>query len=92
MEYALEGVAEAELVYRLLSTLLDEAQAPADDLPALNHESWKIETAMDELKTYLRGSQIVLRSKTPDLVRHEFYGLLMAHFAALGLMHGLTGG
>jgi hypothetical protein len=29
----------------------------------------------------------VLRSKTPDLVRQEFYGLLMAHFAVRGLMH-----
>ena len=29
----------------------------------------------------------MLRSKTPDLVRQEFYGLLMAHFAIRGLMH-----
>jgi hypothetical protein len=43
--------------------------------------------ASDELKTHLRGAHIVLRSKTPDLVRQEFYGLLMAHFAVRGLMH-----
>src|SRR5450756_2161334 len=35
----------------------------------------------------LRGAQIVLRSKTPELVRQEFYGLLMAHYAVRGLMH-----
>ena len=29
----------------------------------------------------------MLRSKTPDLVRQEFYGLMMAHFAVRGLMH-----
>jgi hypothetical protein len=28
----------------------------------------------------------VLRSKTPDLVRQELYGLMMAHFAIRGLM------
>jgi hypothetical protein len=28
-----------------------------------------------------------LRSKTPELVEQEFYGLLMAHFAIRGLMH-----
>jgi hypothetical protein len=39
------------------------------------------------LKTHLRGAQIVLRSKTPELVQQEFYGLLMAHFAIRGLMH-----
>ena len=36
---------------------------------------------------HLRGVRIVLRSKIPDLVRQEFYGLLMAHFAIRGLMH-----
>ena len=30
---------------------------------------------------------MVLRSKTPQLVRQEFYGLLMAHFAVRGLLH-----
>ena len=30
---------------------------------------------------------MVLRSKTPELVRQEFYGFLMAHFAIRGLMH-----
>jgi hypothetical protein len=28
-----------------------------------------------------------LRSKTPDLVRQEFYWRLMAHFAVRALMH-----
>jgi len=42
---------------------------------------------LDELKTHLRGARILLRSKTPDLVRQEFYGLLLAHFAIRGLMH-----
>lgn len=87
MEYRLEGVADAEPLYRLLTSVLDEARAPADELAALYHERWEIETAMDELKTHLRGSQIVLRSKTPDLVRQEFYGLMMTHFAVRGLMH-----
>ena len=41
----------------------------------------------EELKTHLRGARIVLRSKTPDLVRQEFYGLMMAHFAVRRLMH-----
>jgi hypothetical protein len=54
---------------------------PAQELAALYHERWEIETALDELKTHLRGAKIVLRSKTPELVRQEFYGLMMAHFA-----------
>jgi hypothetical protein len=87
IEYRLQGVSEAEPIYRLVTTLLDPAQAPAVELAALYHERWEIETALAELKTHLRGAKLVLRSKTPDLVRQEFYGLLMAHFAVRGLMH-----
>lgn len=87
IEYRLEGVAGAEPIYRLITTILDPELAPAHELAALYHERWEIETALDELKTHLRGPRIVLRSKTPDLVRQEFYGLMMAHFAVRGLMH-----
>jgi DDE family transposase len=87
IEYRLEGVADAEPSYRLVTTILDHQAAPAAELAALYHERWEIETALDELKTHLRGAQIVLRSKTPDLVKQEFYGFMMAHFAVRGLMH-----
>ena len=87
IDYRLEGVVGAEPIYRLLTTILDPEQAPAHELAALYHERWEIEMALDELKTHLRGARIALRSKTPDLVHQEFYGLLMAHFAIRGLMH-----
>jgi len=87
IEYTLDGVPGAEPLYRLLTTILDHEAAPAAELAALYHERWEIETALDELKTHLRGARIVLRSKTPDLVKQEFYGLLLAHFAVRGLMH-----
>jgi len=87
IEYRLEGVAGAEPIYQLLTTIPDPAQAPAQELAALYPERWEIETALDELKTHLRGAKIVLRSKTPDLVRQEFYGLMMTHYAVRGLMH-----
>ena len=82
----LEGVPGAEPIYRLLTSILDHEKAPAKELAALYHERWEIEMALDELKTHLRGAKIVLRSKTPDLVRQELYGLMMAHFAIRGLM------
>jgi IS4 transposase len=87
VEYRLKDVAGTEPIYRLITTMLDHKGAPAKELAALYHERWEIETTLDELKTHLRGAQIVLRSKTPELVRQEFYGLLMAHFAIRGLMH-----
>jgi Insertion element 4 transposase N-terminal/Transposase DDE domain len=87
VEYRLEGVADAEPLYRLVTTVLDPAAAPAAELAALYHERWEIEGALAELKTRLRGARMVLRSKTPELVRQEFWGLLLAHFAVRGLMH-----
>jgi hypothetical protein len=87
IEYRLDGVEGAEPLYRLVTTILDPDLAPARELAALYHERWEIKTALDELKTHLRGARIVLRSKTPDLVRQEFYGLILAHFAIRSLMH-----
>jgi hypothetical protein len=87
VEYTLKGATDPEPLYRVLTTLLDPAEAPAHELAALYQERWEIETALDELKTHLRGARIVLRSKMPDLVLQEVYGLLLAHFALRGLMH-----
>ena len=87
IEYTVGGVPDAEPLYRLVTTILDPDRAPAEELAGLYHERWEIETCLDEFKTHLRGRQIVLRSKTPDLVRQEFYGLMLAHFAIRGLMH-----
>ena len=87
VEYRLEGIADAEPRYRLVTTILDEAKAPAAELAALYHERWEIEGALAELKTQLRGARVVLRSKTPELVKQEVWGLLLAHFAVRGLMH-----
>ena len=86
MDDRLAGVAGAEPIYRLVTTRLDPETAPAQELAALYQERWEIETALDELKTHRRGAQIVLRSKTPNLVRQEFYGFLLAHFAIRGLL------
>jgi hypothetical protein len=87
IDYHLTGIDNAEPSYRLVTSILDEHQAPAEDLAALYHERWEIEGALDELKTHLRGRKIVLRSKTPELVRQEFWGLMLAHYAVRGLMH-----
>ena len=42
VEYQLPGVADAEPLYRLLTTVLDAEDAPAPELAALYHERWEI--------------------------------------------------
>ena len=81
------NAAEAQLRYRLLTTLLDEKTAPALELAALYHQRWEVESVFDELKTHLLQKRRVLRSKTADLVRQELYGWVLAHYAVRWLMH-----
>ncbi len=73
--------------YRLLTTLLDATKYPALELAALYHQRWEVEAVFDELKVHLHRSRRVFRSKTADLVRQEFYGWVLTHYAARWLMH-----
>ena len=87
IEYALPGLPDAQPRYRLLTTLLDPLAAPALELATLYHVRWQVEAVFDELKTHLRQSRRVLRSKTAELVRQEFYGWVLAHYAVRWLLH-----
>ena len=87
VEYRLKGIEGTQELYRLVTTIIDPDRAPAAELAALYHERWEIETAIGEVKTRLKGRNTVLRSRTPALVRQEFFGFLLAHFAVRSLMH-----
>lgn len=71
--------------HRLLTTLLDEHQDPAETLIVLYHERWEEEIAIDEVKTHQR-ERPVLRSQTPQGVVQEIYGLLLGHYVVRTLM------
>jgi hypothetical protein len=72
---------------RLLTTIGDPNLAPAAELAALYHQRWEFETALAELKTHQRGPKVVLRSKTPEMVAQEVWGMLLVHHAIRRLMH-----
>ncbi|WP_170322971.1 IS4 family transposase [Acrocarpospora macrocephala] len=65
--------------YLLITTLLDPAVAPAEKIAELYHERWESETGYADLKTYLRGRQHILRSKSPNGVAQELYALLIVY-------------
>lgn len=94
IDYQVLGPERKEETIRIITSILDWQAAPAEELAQLYHERWEFETTLDEFKTHLRGARTVLRSQTPELVRQECYGLLLAHFALRGLMHeaALRGG
>jgi hypothetical protein len=72
--------------YRLVTTILDPAQAPAKELAPLYAERWEFESALDELKTHQRGPRVVLRSKTADGIYQEAWGMLCVHYAIRALI------
>jgi len=81
------GRPQAEDQYRLLTTILAPGTAPADELARLYDQRWEFESLLDELKTHQRGARVVLRSKLPEGVLQELYGMLCVHFAIRWLMH-----
>lgn len=86
IDYEISTGQDTSESYRLLTTLTDPDEAPAEGLAAAYHRRWEIESVFDELKTHQRGPRIVLRSKSPDLVRQEIWGHLCCHYAIRTLM------
>lgn len=77
--------ASSSEVFRLITTILDPAEVTAPELAAAYHERWEQETAFREIEISLRNGR-GMRSKTPDLVAQEFYGLLLTHYAIRSFM------
>jgi hypothetical protein len=64
---------------RLFTTLLDPQLYPSKELIRLYHDRWEIELGFDELKTHMLERKECLRSKKPDGVRQELWGLLVIY-------------
>ncbi|HEY0311353.1 MAG TPA: IS4 family transposase [Pyrinomonadaceae bacterium] len=87
IEYQMPGVPGGDRIYRLVTTVLDPRIAPAADLAALYHERWEDEGVLAEVKVTMPGQRLMLRSRRPDLILQEVYGLLLTHFAIRHLMY-----
>ncbi|WP_329106845.1 IS4 family transposase [Micromonospora sp. NBC_01699] len=70
----------------VITTITDPHEIGALTLAEAYHQRWEEESALDEIKTDLRGRGEVLRSKTPDLVEQQMWGLLLAHYAIRALL------
>ena len=71
---------------RLFTTLLLAEEIGRDELIELYPDRWEEETGYDEMKTHLCGCTtvnrpVVLRSKRPQRIEQELYGLLIAYNA-----------
>jgi hypothetical protein len=91
VDYTIDDGRENPVSYRLFTTLLDPAEVSAVELAAAYNERWEIELVLDELKTHQRGPRMVLRSKSPDLVKQEIWGHLCCHYAIRTMMADAAG-
>ena len=76
IEYRVENDAATSETFRLITTILDPQEASADELAAAYHQRWELETTFREIETYLRVGRGI-RSKTPELVQQEIWGLFL---------------
>lgn len=63
----------------LLTSLLDEQKYPAAEIAELYHERWELELGYDEIKTHTLERGEALRSKSPERVKQEVWGLAIAY-------------
>ncbi|MFE4547540.1 transposase [Streptomyces sp. NPDC056785] len=87
IEYTLGPRGGEGTVYRLITTLLDPDQAPAEELAALYAQRWEIENTLDEIKNHQGAPGLVLRSQHPRGVEQEIFAFLLVPHALRDLMH-----
>jgi hypothetical protein len=87
VEYVVTNRGGETETFCLITSILDYQDAPAYDLATLYHERWEIENTLDEIEIHQLGHGRVLRSKSPEMVRQEIWGILLAHYAIRHLMH-----
>ncbi|WP_121174976.1 IS4 family transposase [Streptomyces sp. 1114.5] len=87
VEYTLGPHGGDGTVYRLITSILDPARAPAPELAALYAQRWEIENTLDEIKNHQGGPGLVLRSQHPHGVEQEIFAFLLVHHALRDLMH-----
>jgi hypothetical protein len=63
----------------LLTSLLDPVLYPAAEIAELYHERWELELGFDEIKTHTLEREETLRSRAPERVRQEVWGLAIAY-------------
>jgi hypothetical protein len=88
IEYTIEnyGRPEAQIRYRLITSLLDAEKFPAQSLACEYHLPWEVENTIDELKVHLWGRKTQIRSQRAKEVVQEIYGLLLGHWAVRSLI------
>ncbi len=66
-------------VYRILTSMTDPLRFPSEEMVELYRYRWEIELGFREMKQTLLKSVYTLRSKRPDMIEQELWGILLAY-------------
>jgi Insertion element 4 transposase N-terminal/Transposase DDE domain len=86
VDYEITDRGDGEEIVTLVTNITDPEEVPAVELAAAYHERWEVELVFDELKVHQRGQGMILRSRKPELVEQEIWGLLLTHYGIRSLM------
>lgn len=64
---------------QVLTSMIDPMRFPSADIVDLYSHRWEIELGYREMKQYMMKNRLTLRSKRPDMVRQELWGVLLAY-------------
>jgi hypothetical protein len=95
IEYSVtsEDGSETSETFTLVTDILDPGLLSAPQAAASYASRWQLETCFDELETSLRGgAAVVLRSKSPPMIRQEIYAMLCCYQAIRTLISNAADG
>lgn len=64
---------------QILTSMCDPLRYPKADIVDLYGHRWEIEHGFREMKQHLLNNELTLRSKKPELVRQELWGVVLAY-------------
>jgi hypothetical protein len=86
VDYEIPNRAGKNELFTVITNILDHDEMTSVDLAEAYRERWEIELTFDEVETHQRGPAVILRSKSPEMVKQELYGLLITHYGVRQLM------
>jgi len=86
VDYEITDRGDGYELITLVTNITDPDEIAAIEMAAAYHERWEAELVIDELKTHQLGSGVILRSRKPEMVEQEIWGLLLTHYGIRHLM------
>ncbi len=63
----------------VLTSMIDPLRFPPDEIVELYSQRWEIELGYREMKQGMLAGHYTLRSKTPEMIEQELWGVLLGY-------------